>query len=192
MTYGQDPYGNNQGGAQHQPPYQQGAPQYGSQPYPQAPPPPPPGYPGGYGAPPIPGAQSPDDLTLPLYGATFAQGVSRFFRNYVNFSGRASKSEYWWPILATYLSFGVLVFLAVVIGGATDGAAFAGVFGVLAALILVAVILPSIAVSVRRLHDANQSGWMYLLNFVPLVNYVWWIIIGVMNSNPMGMRFDQR
>ena len=68
-----------------------------------------PGMPGGqgydgleYGGAPR-GAASPDDLSLPLYGATFGQAVKRFFKNYVKFSGRASRSEFWFAYLFTIL-----------------------------------------------------------------------------------------
>lgn len=46
------------------------------------------------------GATDPGDLTLPLYGATFGQAVSRFYGSYARFSGRASRSEFWWVMLA--------------------------------------------------------------------------------------------
>ena len=55
--------------------------------------------PGGY----FDGAASVNDLTRPLYGATFGQAVTRFFKNYVNFKGRASRSEYWWVALFSFL-----------------------------------------------------------------------------------------
>lgn len=195
MTYGQPPYGGQgepgqQFGAGHPQPGQH---PFAGQPYPPA-------YPAaeGYGGFPgpgtNPGAQDPNDLTLPLYGATFGQGVSRFFRNYTNFSGRASKSEYWWAALVNFLLVIVVALIAGIIATATGGGgdAAAGVVGLIMVLVGLALLLPWIAVSVRRLHDANLSGWLYLLSFVPLVNYFTWIVFGVLNTNPLGARFDRR
>jgi len=56
---------------------------------------------------------------------------------------------------------------------------------------MLAIALPSISVSVRRLHDANMSGWMYLLACIPILNYVTWIVFGVLSTNPEGARFDR-
>ncbi|MCS3779022.1 DUF805 domain-containing protein [Tsukamurella ocularis] len=195
VTYGQPPCGG-QGEPGQQ--FGGGQPQQGQ--YPFAGQPYPPAYPaaGGYGGFPgpgaNPGAQDPDDLTLPLYGATFGQGVSRFFRNYTNFSGRASKSEYWWAALVNFLLVIVVALIAGIIATATggDGDAAAGVVGLIMVVVGLALLVPWIAVSVRRLHDANLSGWLYLLSFVPLVNYFTWIVFGVLNTNPLGARFDRR
>jgi uncharacterized membrane protein YhaH (DUF805 family) len=49
------------------------------------------------------GATSPDDLSLPLYGATLPQAAKRYLRKYATFSGRASRSEYWWVTLFLFL-----------------------------------------------------------------------------------------
>ena len=75
---------------------------------PQYPPPPPayaPAYAGGIPGPgePFDGASGPDELRRPLYGASFGQAVKRFFKNYANFKGRASRSEYWWAMLFLFL-----------------------------------------------------------------------------------------
>ncbi|SMX99480.1 Protein of unknown function (DUF805) [Brevibacterium aurantiacum] len=57
---------------------------------------------GGFGGQPR-GAASPEDLSLPLYGASFGQAVKRFFKKYTHFSGRASRSEFWWMALFAFL-----------------------------------------------------------------------------------------
>lgn len=49
------------------------------------------------------GASTPEDLSRPLYGASFSQAVKRFFKKYATFSGRASRSEYWWAALFTFI-----------------------------------------------------------------------------------------
>lgn len=81
----------------------------------------------------------------------FGEAITRGFKNYTNFSGRASRSEYWWWVLLNF----VLGFIPVV-----------NIIYGLAALI------PSIAVGVRRLHDTGRSGWWLLLALIPLVNLV--------------------
>ncbi|AQX80923.1 hypothetical protein BWO91_13965 [Plantibacter flavus] len=78
-----------------------------------------------YAPAPIHGAASPDDLTLPLYGATFPQAVKRYLRKYATFTGRASRSEYWWVTLFVFLVTlipNILFFTGVLIG-ATSAAA---------------------------------------------------------------------
>ncbi|WP_324609931.1 DUF805 domain-containing protein [Mycobacteroides chelonae] len=102
------------------------------------------------------GATDPRDLTLPLYGATFGQAITRFFRSYARFSGRASRSEYWWVMLAQTAAAGLLV-CGVALGtesslerlGVTVLIGFMLVWGI-----------PAWALTVRRLHDADFSGWM--------------------------------
>ena len=86
-------------------------------------------------------ATDPHDLTLPLYGAPFGPALSRFFRSYVRFSGRASRSEFWWPVLAWNL---VLLLLAVVwmtVIPRTDTAMDVGFVAV--GIVLLAIALPS-------------------------------------------------
>ncbi|MGI3210711.1 DUF805 domain-containing protein [Roseovarius tibetensis] len=73
--------------------------------------------------------------------------------NYVNFQGRAQRSEFWW--------FALFVFVVSMLLSAF-GDVLAGVFGL-------AVLLPGIAVAVRRLHDVDRSGWWYLLVLIPVL-----------------------
>ena len=89
---------------------------------------------------------------------------------YAEFSGRARRREYWMFVL-----FSVLTYLAACMaGGLVD--VVLNTEGVIMALALVGVwlglIVPSIAVAIRRLHDTGHSGWMFLLAFVPVVSLV--------------------
>ncbi|WP_343562849.1 DUF805 domain-containing protein [Sphingobacterium sp.] len=80
--------------------------------------------------------------------------------NYANFEGRARRKEYWMFFLANVLIglvFGIL-------GRVTS------LFTYISGLISLALLIPSIAVAVRRLHDTNKSGWFLLLIFIPFVN----------------------
>lgn len=101
---------------------------------------------------------------------------------YITFSGRASRSEFWWFMLFLTLLF--LAFFAVflILGGigaamsANPDALFSGallIILIVGGLIWLAVLLPTIAVIVRRFHDVNLSGWWYLVcilaSFIPII-----------------------
>jgi len=87
---------------------------------------------------------------------TFGESIQTCFSKYADFSGRASRSEYWWWVL--------FVFLATVITGIVSDK--------LSALFSLAVMLPGLAVGARRLHDIDKSGWLQLLYFIPLLGWV--------------------
>lgn len=152
-----------------------------------------------YQAPAI-GMRNPDDLTRPLYGASFGEATKRFFKSAFRYQGRASQSEYWWTWLLYVILF-VAVFASSLIGGALENTVpvLSWIFLCLAIaglLLGLAMGVANIALSVRRLHDANASGWWYLLvcvvGIVPMIGAVGPIVIGVLASNPAGIRFDQR
>ncbi|TDZ82109.1 Inner membrane protein YhaI [Mycobacteroides salmoniphilum] len=199
MTYGQPPHGgqgeperddeNGQPNHGHEQP--QSGPPFGEQFYPPAYPAAG-GYSGGYFPPPNLGAQDPKDLTLPLYDATLNQAVSRFFGNYATFSGRASKSEYWWATLASCLAVAALILLGAIAAAVIDIDAVSALFAIVLILFGLVLTVPTISLAVRRLHDANLSGWLYLLSFIPLVNYFTWIVFGLLSTNPAGARYDAR
>jgi uncharacterized membrane protein YhaH (DUF805 family) len=164
-----------------------------------------PGYGGsGYGGEPR-GASSPDDFSLPLYGASFGQAVKRFFKNYAKFSGRASRSEYWWATLFVALvqliPYALLIIgvIMIIVEASTDPYGFAGpsggsialtaIGGSLMGLFWLAIIVPTIAMSWRRLHDAGFAGPFYLLS----LTYVGGIVVFVMTlmpPKPEGQRYD--
>jgi uncharacterized membrane protein YhaH (DUF805 family) len=136
-------------------------------------------------------------LWAPYYGASFPVAVKRFFKKYATFSGRASRSEYWWW---TLIAVAVSVVLNIMIGaGSTTsgvtGATTAGpgaTFGyILLAIWGLATIVPSLALSVRRLHDGNFSGWLVLLILVPFLGAIALLVFMILPSNPAGQRFDQ-
>ena len=86
----------------------------------------------------------------------FQQAVATCFAKYVDFSGRASRSEYWWFFLA-YLV------LAIVAGFIHEYVYF---------IVVLAFILPMLAAGARRLHDIGKSGWWLLIGIIPLVGLV--------------------
>lgn len=84
-------------------------------------------------------------------------------RKYATFSGRASRSEFWWFYLALALWYGVLLALVYALGDPGIVLFFLG---------LAVAFVPVLAVQVRRLHDTGKSGWLLLLALVPVVSIV--------------------
>ena len=109
----------------------------------------------------------------------FGQAISSGFSNYVNFSDRACRSEYWYWFLFVVLCQLVTAIVDSVIGIQLT----TGIFSLV-------VLLPGIAVSVRRLHDLDRSGWWLLLGFIPLVGtiilIVWFCTRGTPGPNRFG------
>ena len=92
-------------------------------------------------------------------------------KRYADFSGRSRRKEYWMFVLFIFLvSVALSVILTMLGMSAGDEGSLFGVGGAMLIVLLlfaVAVIIPSIAVTVRRFHDQDKSGWFYLLNFIP-------------------------
>lgn len=193
QSYGQPPYGQQGYGQQG---YGQQA--YGQQPYGQ--PHSPYGQPDqGYGRSPFgnPVQQGEPTLGQPYYGIGLVAAVKRGFAKYARFDGRASRSEYWWWQLVIGGLFTILTTVAVVVAFATstDGGDTPGTPSIPLFLLLVVaglgLIVPNIAITVRRLHDTNQSGLLYLLSLIPYLGGLIVLILCIQGSRPEGARFDQ-
>jgi uncharacterized membrane protein YhaH (DUF805 family) len=139
-------------------------------------------------------------LWAPYYGATLPVAVRRFFKKYATLSGRASRSEYWWWALVAFLVGLVLNIITSVAGApgttvAANGTAVPGPGAIVGSILMIlwglAVIVPSIALLVRRLHDANLSGWLVLVILVPILGALALLVMAILPSNPAGQRFDQ-
>ena len=108
------------------------------------------------------------------FKAGFVASMERYFTNYVNFSGRSPRSDYWWPIL-----------LALVIGLVS----IAIKLDILNTAWSIATLIPSLAVSFRRLHDMNKSAWWLLISFTIIGGFVllyWFIQRGDDQANKYG------
>lgn len=134
-------------------------------------------------------------LWAPYYGAPFAAAVKRFFKKYADFSGRASRSEYWWWTLVSSVV-GIILNIMVQSGvhytayGSTAGpGTFIG--GILALIFLLATFIPSLALIVRRLHDSNKSGWMILLGLIPFAGAIILLVFMLLGPDPHGQQYDQ-
>ena len=89
--------------------------------------------------------------------------AKRPIEKYAEFSGRASRSEYWWFFLAIVVAYIVVSIVENIVGLNQ----MMGPYGILSLLLLLGTLVPSIAVGVRRLHDTNRSGWWILIALVP-------------------------
>lgn len=103
---------------------------------------------------------------------------------YVDFNGRARRSEYWWFALFGWILTIVLSILDSLIFNAASG------YGILASLGGLAIFLPALGVGVRRLHDMDKSGWWLLLSFIPLIGFIillfWFVQPGTRGQNRFG------
>ena len=113
---------------------------------------------------------------------TFGESISTCFKKYVDFNGRASRSEFWF--------FELFLLILTLITVVLDYAIFPfHEWGPINTVLSIATFFPSIAVAARRLHDSNYSGWLQLIaitviGLIPLL--IWWIQKGDEGSNRFG------
>ncbi|MBN9632893.1 MAG: DUF805 domain-containing protein [Actinobacteria bacterium] len=143
--------------------------------------------------------QSPASAPLdqPLYGATFGDAIRRFFKKYADFTGRASRSEFWWWFLFAVIIIGAVYgILLQTLGTIGNGGRGLGPFGWVLVVVYIVwdlvILVPSLALSWRRLHDANLAGPMWFLGFIPVVGWIIVLVFYLLPSKPEGARFDRR
>ncbi len=122
-----------------------------------------------------------DFNNVPTPPLTFQDAVKRVFNKYAEFSGRASRAEFWWFFLFTVIVSVVLGLLYAITGW--------GFFNYINGLFDLAVLIPTLAVSWRRLHDIGKAGGWWFINFVPLVGSIIFIIWCAQPSEPRANRF---
>lgn len=115
---------------------------------------------------------------------TFSEAISSGFRNYVGFSGRASRSEFWYWILFTVLvSIALTIIDLGILGTSSNVNPFSSIWSLI-------TFLPSLAIGVRRLHDTDRSGWWWLIAFIPVIGIivliVFWCFEGTRDANRFG------
>jgi uncharacterized membrane protein YhaH (DUF805 family) len=106
---------------------------------------------------------------------SFWEAVRSGFDHYVRFDGRASRPAFWWWFL-----FSILVAVAV---SAMDGTIFEESM-LLTLFVWAVLILPSLSVAIRRLHDTNRSGWWILISFIPIIGSIVLLIFYLQESDP--------
>ena len=131
-------------------------------------------------------------LDWPHYGIGFVPATKRALQKYATFTGRASRSEFWWWALANAIVVTVLYVLMFVLafaGRTPDGEPGVGLIVPTVLLIVWAlgVIIPTIAVTIRRLHDAGYSGWFYLFSVVGLGIVT--LVLCAMETSPAAAKY---
>ena len=108
-------------------------------------------------------------------------------KRYTDFSGRSRRKEYWFFVLGGFI---VAVVLGLIEGILGLSGMVAGAYGPLTAIFLLGIIVPSIAVQVRRFHDQDKSGWFVLLALIPFIGglavLVFMCLEGTKGSNRFG------
>jgi uncharacterized membrane protein YhaH (DUF805 family) len=117
---------------------------------------------------------------------TFSQAITVGFQNYVNFYGRASRSEFWYWVLFAFL----VSIAAFVVDYALFSLPVAILGGPISFLVSLGLLLPNLSVAVRRLHDVDRTGWWVLLALIPVVGLIvliiWWCQQGTVGPNRFG------
>ena len=94
--------------------------------------------------------------------------------NYANFNGRASRQEYWMFFLFNMIFAIVMIGIDIILG-----------LGFLNVIYSLVVMIPGMAVNIRRLHDIGKSGWMVLIVLIPCIGAFWLLYLMVQDSSPL-------
>lgn len=109
----------------------------------------------------------------------FMTAVKHVFNNFANFQGRARRSEYWWFYLFTII--------CNVVASIIDGAIGMPIVSI---VVLLGLLIPGLAVTIRRMHDTGRSGWWIFIVLIPLVGiilYIYWFVQrGTVGPNAWG------
>ena len=96
----------------------------------------------------------------------FIESIKICYKKFFDFSGRASKSEYWWFQLYGIIIYGLLF-------------VFQGDLALVFSILAIANLIPLWAAAVRRLHDTDKSGWFVLISFIPIIGlFIIFLLIG--------------
>ncbi len=118
------------------------------------------------------------------YQVSFGDAISRAFNNYCNFSGRASRSEYWWfALFCGIVGWALGLFIGLPLG--TDSIAYQCIGG----LWSLAVFLPSLGLTFRRLHDTGRSGWNICWYFLPVIGWIILLVFLCQDSQMMDNKY---
>ena len=96
-------------------------------------------------------------------------------KQYATFSGRARRAEYW---TFSLINIAIIILLTLVETG------FSGEDSLLATVYSLATTLPGIAVSARRMHDIGRSGWWMLIGIIPILGWIWLLVLALRDSEP--------
>jgi uncharacterized membrane protein YhaH (DUF805 family) len=109
-------------------------------------------------------------------------------RKYADFSGRARRKEFWtFTLISLVIMFVIMIPAEMMMGArSANGSASPGTVALFIVLGLfdLAILIPSLAVTVRRLHDTGRSGWWWFIQLVPAIGGIWLLVLLVMDSQP--------
>lgn len=101
-------------------------------------------------------------------------------KNYATFTGRARRSEYWFFTLFYFIFLVVAVILDNLLGITIEDTGI----GPLYFISILAMIIPGLAVTVRRLHDVGKSGWFYFIVLIPIIGSIWLLVLMATDGMP--------
>ncbi|MCL6220270.1 DUF805 domain-containing protein [Zunongwangia pacifica] len=107
------------------------------------------------------------------------------FRQYSDFNGRARRKEYFMFGLFNALFSIICMLISFGLSNLLESSIFISIY----VLYTLASLLPSLAVSVRRMHDIGKSGWMLLVSFIPLVGAIWMLMLLITDSDPQNNQY---
>lgn len=110
---------------------------------------------------------------------SMSEAYVKFWKTW-SVGGRASRSEYWWVVLANLIAGFVLGFIGGVIGADT---ALSSLYGLVA-------LLPGVCIGIRRLHDTGRSGWFILFAAIPILNLIL-LVFMLQPSEPQANKYGQ-
>jgi uncharacterized membrane protein YhaH (DUF805 family) len=111
----------------------------------------------------------------------------KVLKQYADFSGRARRKEYWMFVLFHTIFAIVAMILDKVLGIAMEGIGYGPLYGIY----VLAMLIPGLAVGVRRLHDVGKSGWMFLIALIPLVGAIWLLVLFCTDSQLENNKWGQ-
>jgi len=121
----------------------------------------------------------------------FGKAIATCMGKYGTFSGRASRSEYWWFYLFTILmSWGATIVDGAVASSGDPAVASSG-DPMVEIVVTLVFFVPIIAAGCRRLHDMGKSGWWQLLWFIPIIGWILLIVWLATNTKPEGDKYNQ-
>jgi uncharacterized membrane protein YhaH (DUF805 family) len=127
----------------------------------------------------------------------FGEAIKRGFAGWSTWSGRATRAEYWWWALFVFLLtlipyIGIFATMdwttttdSTSTGASVNATGSGGsvIFWILLVIVVLALLLPSLAVMVRRLHDTDRSGWWYWVNLIPCgIGAIWFLVLMLLPS----------
>lgn len=126
----------------------------------------------------------------------FVGSISRAFVGWQDYSGRSTRSEFWWwylfQLIVSLAIMGVAILIQLVDSGNGAISLFAAIAGFLSLFFSIATFLPSVALSIRRLHDSDRTGWWLLIFLLPVVGAIVLFVFFVSPSTKGSNRFGSQ